>query len=95
MPIAHVVLVVWLAILAGCNAGSDRPAIQTLETGVVTIAVTGTTVTDPLDPEEWMYRYADRLGRDLDLRVVWEVVPVLAEQIIRENLQDLASKRTA
>jgi ABC-type amino acid transport substrate-binding protein len=39
------------------------------------IAVTDATVTDPLDPRQWMYRYAERLGRDLDLRVEWVVVP--------------------
>lgn len=64
-----------LVVLAGCSARSDRPALQTLEPGVVRIAVTGTTVTDPLDPEQWMYRYAERLARDLDLRVAWHVVP--------------------
>lgn len=36
-----------------------------------------------------------KLSAEVVERVVWEVVPVLAEQIIRENLQDLASKRTA
>ena len=75
MSIARVVVVVSLAILAACSAGSERSPIQTLEPGVVKIAATGTTVTDPLDPEVWMYRYAERLGRGLDLRIVWEVVP--------------------
>ena len=75
MRIARVVPVVLLAVLAGCGAAPDRPAIQTLEPGVVKIAVTSTTVTDPLDPEEWMYRYAERLGRELGLRVEWHVVP--------------------
>jgi ABC-type amino acid transport substrate-binding protein len=75
MPLARVAPVVLLAALAGCGAGSDRPAIQTIETGVVKIAVTSTTVTNPLDPEEWMHRYAERLGRDLGLRVEWHVVP--------------------
>jgi len=64
-----------LAILAACNAGSERAPIRTLEPGVVKIAVTGTTATDPLDPGGWMYHYAERLGRDLDLRIEWEVVP--------------------
>ena len=75
MPLTRFTAIVLLAAGAGCAAGSDRPAIQTLETGVVKIAVTGTTVTDPLDPEEGMYRYAERLGRDLGLRVEWHVVP--------------------
>lgn len=74
-----------IAALAGCRAEpapaaapastSTPAAIKTIAPGVVKIAVTGTTVTDPLDPEEWMYRYADRLARDLDLRVEWHVVP--------------------
>ena len=34
-----------LAIVGACNGTPDRPAIQTLEPGVVKIAVTGTTVT--------------------------------------------------
>ncbi len=75
MPNAPVMLVVSLTILAACSTGSEPPAIHTLDAGVVKIAVTSTTVTDTLDPAEWMYRYAERLGRDLDLRIVWEVVP--------------------
>lgn len=52
--------------------GGDGP--QTLTPGVVVIAITGT-ATDPLDPEAWMYRYAERLGQDLGLRVDWRIVP--------------------
>jgi len=66
---------VLLTILAGCSAAPKRPSVQTLEPGVLKIAVTGTTVTDPLNPEQWMYRYAERLGHDLGLRVEWHVVP--------------------
>ena len=76
---------VMLAALAGCRAtpapapastSTPGPApIQTIEPGVVKIAVTGTTTTDPLDPEEWMYRYADRLASDLNLHVEWHMVP--------------------
>ena len=75
MAIARVVLVVLLTVLAGCRAAPERPAVQTLAAGVLKIAVTGTTVTDSLNPEEWMYRYAERLGRDLSLRVEYHVVP--------------------
>lgn len=70
LPIA---LVACLAVLAGCAATPNAPSIQTLEPGVVKIAVTGTS-DDPLDPEQWMYRYAEQLGRDLGLRVEWRVV---------------------
>ncbi|HVK77505.1 MAG TPA: hypothetical protein VM734_29565, partial [Kofleriaceae bacterium] len=36
-----------------------------------------------------------KLSTEVVERVVWEVVPELAEHIIRENLHDLASKRPA
>ena len=81
MPLTRLALFVLFAALVGCRAEpapastSTPAAIQTIAPGVVKIAVTGTTVTDPLDPEEWMYRYANHLARDLDLRVEWIVVP--------------------
>lgn len=61
-------------LLGGCSA-VQGPAIQTLEPGVVKIAITGVTVDDPLDPEQWMYHYAERLAQDLHLRADWRVVP--------------------
>jgi hypothetical protein len=73
--LARLGVLVSLPILAACNAGSERSPIQTLVPGVVRIAVTDTTVADPLDPGQWMYRYAERLGRELDLRIEWVVVP--------------------
>ncbi len=75
MSLTRSLRVVVVAVFAGCSAAPEQPAIQTLEPGVVKIAVTSTTVTDPLDPEEWMYRYAERLARDLNLRAEWHVVP--------------------
>jgi len=48
--------------------------VGTLQPGVVKIAITGT-ATDRLDPEAWMYRYAERLAADLFLRAEWVVVP--------------------
>jgi ABC-type amino acid transport substrate-binding protein len=40
----------------------------------VKIAITGT-VSDQLDPEAWMYRYAERLAAELLLRPEWVIVP--------------------
>jgi ABC-type amino acid transport substrate-binding protein len=71
MPLSRSVIIA-IGLSAACAAG---PAVETLHRGVVTIAVTSTTVTNPLDPEQWMYQYAERLARDLDLRVDWRVVP--------------------
>lgn len=70
----HCLPVAMLAVIAGCSAVPDAPAIQTLTSGVMKIAITGT-VEDPLDPEQWMYRYAERLAQDLNLRAEWQVVP--------------------
>ncbi len=71
----HTMLIVLLTVFAGCNATPKRPVVRTLKAGVVKIAVTSTKVTDPLDPENWMYHYAERLGRALGLHVEWHVVP--------------------
>ena len=65
MPITRVATVVLVTALVGCRSGPARPALQPLEPGVVKIAVTSTTVTNLLDPEQWMHRYAERLGQDL------------------------------
>lgn len=58
--------------------GDDRTpgfgGAKTLRPSVLTIAITGT-ATDELDPEAWMYRYAERLAADLGLRAEWKVVP--------------------
>lgn len=62
--------------LTACSAAPSAPHIQTLEPGVVKIAVISTTLTDQLDPEQWIYRYANHLARDLDVRVEWLVVPL-------------------
>jgi arginine/lysine/histidine transport system permease protein/arginine/lysine/histidine transporter system substrate-binding protein len=75
MPLRRFLPVVLLVVLAACRAAPGAPSIQTLEPGVVKIAITGVTVDDPLDPEQWMYHYAERLAQDLKLRAKWQVVP--------------------
>jgi len=72
LPLALLALA---AVLSGCGAAPMAPEIQTIAPGIVKIAVTSTTVTDRLDPEEWMYRYADRLAQALNRRPEWHVVP--------------------
>ena len=91
-----------IAGLAGCRAAPAPvpvpapSAIQTIAPGVVKIAVTSTTVTDPLDPEEWMYRYAVHLARDLDLRVEWLVVPFdKSWQLAGTNMADIVATNLA
>jgi polar amino acid transport system substrate-binding protein len=73
VPVRSAVLLP-LVLAAACSSQSRGSSVQTLKTGVVTIAITGT-ATDERDPEAWMYRYAERLARDLNLRADWVVVP--------------------
>lgn len=71
-PRAFAVPALMLAVVGAAPAAQS--AISTLVPGSLTIAITGT-ATDALDPEAWMYRYAERLAQDLRLRVAWKVVP--------------------
>lgn len=63
-----------IACAAACG-GQAPPSdgVRTLSPGRLTIAITGT-ATDTLDPEAWMYRYAERLAADLKLTAEWRVV---------------------
>jgi hypothetical protein len=45
------------------------------------------------DPRGVEYEAIAKLSRDIIEQIVWEVVPELAERIIRENLDRLAAKR--
>jgi polar amino acid transport system substrate-binding protein len=71
---ARVSALVTLAALSACALNSAAPAVRTIEPGVLKIAITGT-ATDTLDPQAWMYRYAERFASDMALRADWHVVP--------------------
>jgi ABC-type amino acid transport substrate-binding protein len=58
----------------GAVSCGTTETVRTLQPGVVKIAITGT-ATDQLDPEAWMYRYAERLAAELLLRPEWVIVP--------------------
>jgi ABC-type amino acid transport substrate-binding protein len=66
-------------LLATCVAcASERaaaPAVETIAAGVLKVAVTNRTVSDPLDPEYWMLRYVERFGQEIGLPIEWHVVP--------------------
>lgn len=68
-------LLLFLPVLAACGGGSEGPSLETLVPGVLKVAVTDTSATDPLEPKAWMLRYVERLGRELGLRIAWVVVP--------------------
>jgi len=67
-----VLLATWVAC---ASERAAAPAVETMAPGVLKVAVTNTTVTDPLDPEYWMLRYVERFGQELGLPIEWHVVP--------------------
>ena len=81
------IFVVLGALVSGCEAKVDPPLVleapgfqtdpsagRTLKPGILIVAITGN-ATDPLDPEAWMNRYAERLVADLGMKAEWKVVP--------------------
>ena len=67
---------VLLATCVACALEQPRaPAIETIEPGVLQVAVTSRSVSDPLDPEYWMLRYVERFGKQLGLPIRWHEVP--------------------
>ena len=57
------------------SARQAIPTVQTLEPGVLKVAVTNRSVSDPRDPEYWMLRYVERFGKELGMAIDWQVVP--------------------
>ena len=71
---ARVFALLTLVAVSACASKSTAPAVTTIEPDVLKIAITGT-ATDMLDPQAWMYRYAERFVSDMGLRADWHVVP--------------------
>ena len=69
----------WAVLLTACaGCVSERPgapAVQTIEPGVLKVAVTNRSVSEPLDPEYWMVHYVERFGQELGMPIEWHVVP--------------------
>lgn len=73
--IRHARLLLLMLVLFSTSHAKEQSKITTLEPGVIKIAVTSITATDPLDTRRWMFRYAERLGKELKLTIEWQVVP--------------------
>lgn len=71
---ARVSLLLTLVAMSACASKPAAPAVRTIEPGVLKIAITGTS-TDMLDPQAWMYRYAERFASEMRLRADWHIVP--------------------
>lgn len=61
-----------LAVLAGC--AGDQP-IETLQAGILTVAVTTDSPTSPYDPQLWIRQYVERFAAEHELTIAWVVVP--------------------
>lgn len=61
-----------LAVLAACG-GED--SIETLEPGVLRVAVTRDNPTSPYDPQLWIRNYVERFAAEQELAIDWVVVP--------------------
>lgn len=72
-----------LIALGGCT-GSDR-RIETLQPGVLTVAVTSGTPTDEYDPQLWIRRYVERFAAEQELTISWVVVPFSESWLLASN----------
>ena len=57
---------------AGC---ANEREIETLQPGVLTVAVTTDAPSDPHDPQLWIRRYVERFAAEHELQITWVVVP--------------------
>ena len=69
----------WLAIVTAASltnvAFSQDAAIQTIEPGVIKVAITRPNPTSPYDSQLWIRHYVERFAEEQALRIEWVVVP--------------------
>lgn len=63
-----------IALVATTGCGGDQQ-IQTLQAGVLTVAVTTDAPSSPYDPQLWIRRYVEQFAAEHDLQIAWVVVP--------------------
>lgn len=61
-----------LIVLTGC---ADDAQIQTIDPGVLIVAVTTDAPASEYDPQLWIRRYVERFAEEHDLEIDWVVVP--------------------
>jgi ABC-type amino acid transport substrate-binding protein len=67
---------VWAAVsLQLASVKPQAPMVQTLERGVLTVAVTSGAPTNPYDPQLWIRRYVEIFAGEHALAISWVVVP--------------------
>jgi len=78
-------LICWLLLavplaISGCRAAESpgdqqETAIQTIVSGILTVAVTRDSPTEPYDPQLWIHDYVERFAGEHGLEIEWVVVP--------------------
>ena len=64
--------IILLFILVGCSGGKE---IETLNPGVLRVAVTSDNPTSGYDPQFWIRQYLARFAAENKLKISWVVVP--------------------
>ena len=62
------------ALLAAAGCAGDQQ-VETLQPGVLTVAVTSGAPTDQYDPQRWIRRYVEQFAAEHELMISWVVVP--------------------
>lgn len=71
LPLLIASFAVFVTVI-GCTT---EQSIQTLEAGVLTVAVTTDDPTSPYDPQLWIRQYVERFASEQGLTIAWVVVP--------------------
>jgi len=86
---------IMLTLIAPTGCARDQ-SIQTLRPGVLTVAVTSDTPTDPYDPRLWIKQYVERFAAEHGLTIAWVVVPFNESWLLSSNNEvDLVATNVA
>ena len=64
---------------------ADERTIETLQPGVLAVAVTSGAPTDEYDPQLWIRRYVERFADEHELTISWAVVPFNESWLLASN----------
>ncbi len=80
--LSRVVAIVALLAAMGCAREQD---IQTLEPGVLTVAVTSGAPTNQYDPQLWIREYVEQFATEHELTISWVVAPFNESWLLASN----------
>jgi len=86
---------IMFTLIAPTGCARDQ-SILTLRPGVLTVAVTSDTSTDPYDPRLWIKQYVERFAAEHGLTIAWVVVPFNESWLLASNNEvDLVATNVA